>query len=94
MIVNESKCDGADGMTDSDEEDVDCDIHVRDGGIYVTTEGDSRVKLCEEWRNALIIKTMGTNYSYGFLMTRLTQWAPKGHWQLVDLNNNFYIAKQ
>lgn len=37
---------------------------------------------------------MDANDIHGYLMNRLTQkWAPKGRWQLIDLNNNFYIAK-
>lgn len=79
---------------DSDNEDVDCNINEKNKGIFVTLNGDAHHKLCQSWGNALIVKLMGASHAYGYLMNCLTQkWEPKGQWQLVDLNNNFYIAK-
>lgn len=42
----------------------------------------------------LIVKLVGGFYSYRFMYARLAQkWAPKKDWQLIDLENNYFLAR-
>lgn len=50
--------------------------------------GDAHNKFCSPWKDHLIIKLLGGNHSYRFLLHRLQQkWAlkVKGQCQLIDL---------
>ncbi|CAL8167542.1 unnamed protein product [Prunus armeniaca] len=50
--------------------------------------------LYRPWHTAVILKLMGRPMSYVFLRTRLLQkWDLKGPMSLIDLENNYFIAK-
>ncbi|OMP00911.1 reverse transcriptase [Corchorus capsularis] len=47
-----------------------------------------------KWRNCLIVKLLGRNIGYKTLQTRVTNmWKPRGHLELIDLGEGFFVAK-
>lgn len=48
----------------------------------------------DPWRSALIIKVLGKQFGYQFLMRRLTaMWCHKGEFKLISLSNDFFIVR-
>lgn len=51
-------------------------------------------RLCQPWKNSLIIKLLGRSHTYNYIHDRLQQkWSLKGNWKLVDLVNDFYVVR-
>ncbi|KAL5773059.1 hypothetical protein ACOSP7_012678 [Xanthoceras sorbifolium] len=51
-------------------------------------------KLCKPWANALILKSMGRHHTLNFLQAKLKQkWRLVGNWQLIDLEEGFFVAR-
>ncbi|CAL2252936.1 unnamed protein product [Prunus armeniaca] len=73
----------------------DDDFVIEQGEIPLIQFSD-KVKSClfRPWRTTVILKLMGRPLSYAFLRTRLLQkWDLKGPISLIDLENNYFIAK-
>lgn len=50
-------------------------------GCVVRLQPGTRDKLMLPWKDALVIKLVGENHSYGYMHVRLNQkWAPNGAW--------------
>ncbi|CAL8166299.1 unnamed protein product [Prunus armeniaca] len=72
------------------------DDFVIEQGEIPSIQFSDKVKSClfQPWRTAVILKLMGWPLSYAFLRTRLLQkWDLKGLMSLIDLENNYFIAK-
>jgi hypothetical protein len=71
---------------EEDEEEEDCPV------IRLFMEEKKRIR--EPWRQTLIIKVLGRRVSYTFLLKRLqTIWKIQGDLNLVDLGNDFFLAR-
>ncbi|BFG25133.1 hypothetical protein CerSpe_114070 [Prunus speciosa] len=73
----------------------DDDFVIKQGEIPSIQFSD-KVKSClyRPWRTAVILKLMGRPLSYAFLRNRLLQkWDLKGSMSLINLENNYFIAK-
>ena len=71
---------------EEDEEEEDCPV------IRLFMEEKKRIR--EPWRQTLIIKVLGRRVSYTFLLKRLQIiWKIQGDLNLVDLGNDFFLAR-
>jgi hypothetical protein len=60
--------------------------------IVLTREEKARLR--KPWKQALIIKLLGRSIGYNYLSMRLKQlWAPKGKFSLIDIGNDYYVAR-
>lgn len=60
--------------------------------IVLTREEKARLR--KPWKQALIIKLLGRSIGYNSLSMRLKQlWAPKGQFDLIDIGNDYYVAR-
>lgn len=83
----------ADAYDDLNDDD---DVVVSKGekGPSIQFSERAMSRLCKPWQNALIIKLLGRSHTYNYLQSRLQQkWSLKGGWKLVDLINDYYVAK-
>ncbi|KAI9085210.1 hypothetical protein K1719_032843 [Acacia pycnantha] len=56
-------------------------------------EDKERERLMRPFRRSLVVKLMGRQPSYGFLVKKLRQiWARKGNIDILDLDNEFYLV--
>lgn len=52
-----------------------------------------RIELCRPWRKSLIIKVLGKEVGYRFLLNRLQKmWNPAGKLDMIDFKNNFFLV--
>lgn len=83
--------------------DVDYD-ELTDNEDVVTSRGDRGPsiqfsdrainRLCQPWKNAIIIKLLGRSHTYNYLRDRLQQkWSLKDDWKLIDLVNDYFVVK-
>ncbi|XP_031124327.1 uncharacterized protein LOC116027041 [Ipomoea triloba] len=79
-------------VSDDEEEDGDTDV---DGGCpVIRLTKEEKVRLRAKWRQSLIVKVMGRNVGYTYLLKRLTAiWHPKARMELVTMENGYYLAK-
>lgn len=60
--------------------------------IIVSTE--EKIRLRKPWRHTLIVKVMGRQIGYNYLLRRIkTLWKPKACLELVAIENDYFIAK-
>ncbi|XP_031124339.1 uncharacterized protein LOC116027054 [Ipomoea triloba] len=79
-------------LVSEDEEDGDDDIDKNCPIIRLTRE--EKVRLRSKWKQTLIVKVMGRNVGYVYLLKRLTAlWRPKARMELVTIDNGYYLAK-
>lgn len=65
-----------------------------DNGLDLVMQNELHDKVCKSWKDTLVLKLLGGNHIIGYLRSRLQQkWAPKDHWQLIDLENNYFLAR-
>ncbi|XP_031120937.1 uncharacterized protein LOC116024177 [Ipomoea triloba] len=73
-------------LVSDDEVDKSCPI------IRLTRE--EKVRLRSKWKQTLIVKVLGRNVGYGYLLRRLTTlWKPKARMELVTVDNGYFLVK-
>jgi hypothetical protein len=71
---------------EEDEDEEDCPV------IKLSAEEKKRIR--SPWRQTLIVKVMGRRVGYMYLIKRLkTLWKIQTDLELVDLGNDFFLAK-
>lgn len=79
-------------LVSDDEEELDDDVDKSCPVIRLTR--DEKVRLRSRWKQTLIVKVMGRNVGYGYLLKRLTSlWRPKARMELVTVDNGYFLAK-
>ncbi|XP_031124226.1 uncharacterized protein LOC116026940 [Ipomoea triloba] len=79
-------------LVSDDEEEADDDVDPHCPIIRVTRE--EKVRLRSKWKQTLIVKVMGRNVGYGYLLRRLTSlWKPKARMELVTVDNGYFLVK-
>lgn len=74
--------------------DNNYDIADYDNRYDVRMEKGIHEKLCKPRKEVLVVKLIGEKHSFEYLKSRLQQkWAPKGSWQLMNLENDYYLAR-
>ncbi|XP_021803305.1 uncharacterized protein LOC110747435, partial [Prunus avium] len=82
--------------TDYVELNDDEDVVISRGGRGPSIQFSERAmnRLCQPWKNALILKFLGRSHTYNYIHDRLQQkWCLKGGWKLIDLVNDYFVAK-
>lgn len=52
-----------------------------------------RIELCRPWRKSLIIKVLGKEVGYKFLLNKIQKlWSPSGTLDMLDFKNNFFLV--
>ncbi|XP_031131806.1 uncharacterized protein LOC116033187 [Ipomoea triloba] len=76
----------------SDDDEINEDDDPACPRIRVTKEEKARLR--RPWRRSLIIKLLGKQIGYNFLLRRLqTMWKPEGNMEIIDLDNDYYLAR-
>lgn len=76
----------------TDNEDVVTSCGDRGPSIQFSDRAINR--LCQPWKNAIIIKLLGRSHTYNYLRDRLQQkWSLKDDWKLIDLVNDYFVVK-
>lgn len=81
-----------------DEEDEDGEVsrekHVNPLCPGLDIRRERRIALCKPWRKSLIIKVMGLEVGYKFLLSRLQKiWNPQGEYEVIDMPNNYWTVR-
>ena len=83
--------------TDKDKlkiEEGDVTLTKGPNGPVTKLSNDLKLKLCKPWENALILKNMGRTHTLNFTVSKLRQkWSLIGHWQLTDLDEDYFVAR-
>lgn len=87
--------DGQDRESDaSDDDDDDFEDDVEGPWISMGMTKDEKNEVRKPWRLSLIIKLIGRSIEYQFLLCRLQAlWKPQHGFMLIDLSNEFFIAR-
>lgn len=63
-------------------------------GSPINLPAELKEKICQPWRDALILKLVGANIRYKSLHNKIINiWRPKGTFQLIDLGYEYFILK-
>lgn len=83
-----------DDLSDDEmEEDGNGGFKYKDLGPGVDVRKEERINLCQPWRKSLIIKVLGKEVGYRFLLNRIQKlWAPKGTLDMIDFKNNYFLV--
>ncbi|XP_031131731.1 uncharacterized protein LOC116033116 [Ipomoea triloba] len=79
---------------DSEEEEEDIVENDDPTCPTIRLSAKEKNRICEPWRQTLIIKVMGRRVGYAYLLRRLnTMWRPKGRMELIALDNDYFLVK-
>lgn len=75
-------------LISDDEEDADDEV---DGGCpIIRLTKEEKLRLRNKWRQTLIVKVLGRNVGYAYLLRRLTAiWHPKARMDVVTIENGY-----
>ncbi|KAJ4840063.1 hypothetical protein Tsubulata_011443 [Turnera subulata] len=86
-----------DACFDEDEpayEEGDIKVVEGENGPEVQLTESFVSRLQKPWQRAAILKVMGRNVGYQTFKTKLQlQWKPTGPYQIIDLENNYFVAR-
>lgn len=80
------------------QEGLDWVLTEDDGSVKIGTplhlSPELQEKICQPWKNALIIKLVGIAIGFKNLQLKLTNlWRPSSAFQMIDLGYDFYVVK-
>ncbi|XP_061354598.1 uncharacterized protein LOC133299173 [Gastrolobium bilobum] len=69
-------------------------ILKEDGTVEIRSSREARVRMCQRWKNALIVKLLGKKIGVGFMKKRLEAlWAKAGSITVADLGNEYFSVR-
>lgn len=75
-------------ISDDEEEESDDRCPV----IHITKE--EKLRLRSKWKQTLIVKVLGRNIGYAYLLKRLTAlWHPKARMELITIEGGYFLAR-
>ncbi|XP_061339886.1 uncharacterized protein LOC133286481 [Gastrolobium bilobum] len=65
-----------------------------DGSVEIRSNKEARTRMCQRWKNSLIVKLLGKKIGVGFMKKRLeVMWAKSGSIFVADLGNEFFSVR-
>ncbi|XP_061339770.1 uncharacterized protein LOC133286381 [Gastrolobium bilobum] len=69
-------------------------IIKEDGSVEIRSNSEARARMCQRWKNALIVKLLGKRIGAGFMKKKLESlWAKVGSITVADLGNEFFSVR-